>query len=283
MLMPNVHSKLYQLEKLFGVKKPIIGMIHLKALPGSPNSSLSVPEVLAHAIADLNSLLEGTIDGVLVENYHDYPFQPFAVDNFTLVSMSLIVKEIVKSSTVPVGVNVLRNACSDALVIASLTGAKFIRCNFLTGAYVTDQGVIVGCAHILKRLQKQLSCIKTESTPLIFGDVLCKHASAIAPRSVDLEAIDALERGLADAVIITGDRTGLSAKISDLQLLYDKQIKPILVGSGVTTETVADLLPLVDGIILGTSLKHKNIISQPIDKKKVQEFMHKVQEIRDSL
>ncbi|MBK5112787.1 MAG: BtpA/SgcQ family protein [Candidatus Heimdallarchaeota archaeon] len=279
--MTETHFKLNQLEKLFGVKKPVIGMIHLKALPGAPKSSLSVSEVLALAVDDLNSLIEGKVDGVLVENYNDYPFHPFTVEPSTIVSMSLIVKELVKSSSVPVGVNVLRNACSDALVIASFTGAEFIRCNFLTGAYVTDQGVIVGCAHILKRLQKQLSCIKTETNPLIFGDVLCKHASPISPRTLELEAIDALERGLADAVIITGNRTGLPAKLSDLKLLRKKQIQPILVGSGVTSDSIQEILPYIDGVIIGTSLKHKNKISLPVDRKKVEEFMQKVHEFRD--
>lgn len=280
-LMTVLNSKLDQLETLFGVKKPIIGMIHLKALPGAPRSSLSLPEVLAFAIDDLNSLVEGKIDGILVENYNDFPFQPFTAEPSTLVSMSLIVKELIKSSSVPVGVNVLRNACSDALVIASFTGAEFIRCNFLTGAYVIDQGVVVGCAHILKRLQKQLSCIKTESTPLIFGDVLCKHASPISPRTIDLEAVDALERGLADAVIVTGDRTGLSAKLSDLKLLREKQIQPILIGSGVTLDNIQEILPFIDGVIIGTSLKHKNKISQPVDSKKVAALMQKVQAFRD--
>ncbi|NHJ33547.1 MAG: BtpA/SgcQ family protein [Asgard group archaeon] len=279
--MTPANLKLDQLEKLFGVKKPIIGMIHLKALPGAPKNSLSIPEILTHAVKDLNNLVDGNIDGVLVENYNDYPFQPFPVEPSTLVSMSLIVKELIKSSSVPVGVNVLRNACSDALVIASLTGAEFIRCNFLTGAYVTDQGVIVGCAHILKRLQKQLSCIKTETNPLIFGDVLCKHASAISPRSIDLEAIDALERGLADAVIITGDRTGLPAKLSDLKLLREKQIQPVFVGSGVTIDNIEEILPFVDGIIVGTSIKQKKKISQPIDVEKVNNLMKIVQKYRD--
>ncbi len=279
--MTALNSKLDQLENLFGMKKPIIGMIHLKALPGAPKNSLSVPEIIAHAVDDLNNLVEGKIDGILIENFNDFPFQPFNVEPITIVSMSLIVKELIKSTSVPVGVNVLRNACSDALVIASLTGAEFIRCNFLTGAYVTDQGVIVGCAHILKRLQKQLSCIKTESTPLIFGDVLCKHASPISPRTIDLEALDALERGLADAVIVTGDRTGLSAKLSDLKLLREKQIQPILIGSGVTLDNIQEILPFIDGVIIGTSLKHKNKISQPVDSKKVEALMQKVQAFRD--
>jgi membrane complex biogenesis BtpA family protein len=279
--MTTTNFKLEQLEKLFGVQKPIIGMIHLKALPGSPKSSLSVTEVLSYAIDDLNSLIEGKIDGVMVENYNDYPFQPFTAEPSTLVSMSLIVKELIQTSSVPIGVNVLRNACSDALVIASLTGAEFIRCNFLTGAYVTDQGVIVGCAHILKRLQKQLSCIKTESNPLIFGDVLCKHASPISPRTLDLEAVDALERGLADAVIITGDRTGLPAQLSDLKLLRKKNIQPILVGSGVTVDSIQEILPYIDGAIIGTSFKQDNKISKPIDSKKVEELMQKVHEFRD--
>jgi len=279
--MTVLNSKLDQLENLFGVKKPIIGMIHLKALPGAPKNSLSVPEILTYAVDDLNSLVEGKIDGVLVENFNDFPFQPFNVEPTTIVSMSLIVKELIKSTSVPVGVNVLRNACSDALVIASLTGAEFIRCNFLIGAYVTDQGVIVGCAHILKRLQKQLSCIKTESSPLIFGDVLCKHASPISPRTLDLEALDALERGLADAVIVTGDRTGLPVKLSDLKLLREKQVQPVLIGSGVTSDNIQEILPFIDGAIIGTSLKYKNKISQPVDSKKAEALMQKVQVFRD--
>ena len=276
--------KLQSFHTLFSnTSKPIIGMIHLPALPGSPKHTLKFDDILSHALSDLNSLIESGIDGVLVENFHDYPFLKSEIPLQTLIPYTLLVQRIVQQSSIPVGVNLLRNACEQALTVASFTGADFIRCNFFTGAYISDQGLIEGCAASLKRFQKQLQSINPISNPKIFADVHCKHAAPLSSRSLDLEVQDAFERGMADGIIITGERTGLPTKIKDLQLLQSKGLSPIIIGSGLTSENVDQLIPLSHGAIVGSSFKKDGLLSNPIDSKKVKQFMSKVKEIRNNL
>lgn len=275
-------SHLTNFSHLFSNKqKPIIGMVHLKALPGSPSNSLSLEEIIEFGKNDLTILEEGGIDGVIIENYNDYPFFPNKVEPITITSMTLVVNDLIKSTKLPVGVNILRNACSEALTIASLLKAHFIRSNIWTGAYITDQGIIEGCSHLVKRLQKTISSTtKNCSTPLIFADVHCKHSSPLSARSIASEVQDTFERGLADAVIITGERTGLPAKLEILKSLKVKGFAPIIVGSGVTSDNVSEFLPYCDGLIVGTSLKKNGLIDNPVDLIRVKKIVNEVNNVR---
>ena len=57
-------------RQLFTSPKPIIGVIHLPALPGYPDSP-GLDAVLDKAVNDLSALERGGVDGVLVENFAD--------------------------------------------------------------------------------------------------------------------------------------------------------------------------------------------------------------------
>lgn len=279
--MAHFQPKLKQFQQIFaGIQKPVIGMLHLAALPGSPNHSLSLEEIISRAKDDLNALLAGDVDGVLIENYNDRPFFPNSVEPITISSMAVIAKELISQSSIPVGINILRNACKEALAVATVTGADFIRCNFYTGVAVADQGIIEGCAPWLKRLQKNYSNLPKFQSPKIFADVACKHATSLVPQSIEYSALDALERGQADAIIITGLRTGIAAKVSDLKLLQAKGIQPVIIGSGVSQKNIDKLLAHVDGAIIGTALKKDGIITNLVDQKRVSSLMEKVSQFR---
>jgi len=264
-------------EELFSRKKPIIGMIHLPALPGSPQHQLSLDEIREKALADLHALIEGGVDAVLVENYHDSPFLATTVEDWTVVSMTLLVQEIVKASSKPVGINLLRNACEQALIIASFTGASFIRCNFYSGVYTTEQGIIEGCAPQLQRLHARLKTMHPLTLPLIFADVHCKHASPLGSRSIIEEVYDAFERGLADAVIISGRRTGLAPDLAVLDELKAQSLHPILLGSGLTRENAREYLSRVDGAIVGTNFKKDGLLENPVEITRVQALIESIE------
>ena len=131
-------------DGLFGGRKPILGMIHLPALPAAPCSTMPLDELVVFALEELERLESAGIDGVIVENVGDTPFFREGVPPVTVSAMSVVVREVVRSATVPVGVNMLRNAWEEAVSVAYVTGAAFIRCNVVIGAYVTDQGIIQG-------------------------------------------------------------------------------------------------------------------------------------------
>ena len=238
----------------------MIGMIHLKALPGSPGFEGSIDAIEAAAIADANTLLSGGISAILIENFGDVPFHK-TVDPVTIAAMTRIVRTIVELSDVLVGVNVLRNDARAALSIATVTGASFIRVNVHVGAMMTDQGLIEGLAAETLRLRKTL-----DSNVAVLADIGVKHATPFDEKwSLEQEAKDAWNRGLADALIISGSGTGSPTKAVDLERVkHAVPEAPLIVGSGINPETFSDFT-LASAWIVGTALKRDGRIENEIE------------------
>lgn len=265
-----------KIEDLFSIEKPIIGMLHLKALPGSPLFGKSFKNVLNDALVDAKALIEGGVDGLLVENFGDVPFYPDQVPRHTISYMTRITLEIKRKCAIPLGINVLRNDARAALAIASATGAEFIRVNIHTGCMVTDQGLIHGKAHETLRMRTQL-----QSDVRIFADVLVKHAYPLGPQSPSQAAKDTYYRGQADALIVSGAETGAPPNIERVQTIKNAvPIAPILIGSGTTLSNLEDYVKYADGFIIGTWFKKDEITTNPIDRERVQLLVDKMQEFR---
>lgn len=192
----------HRFAKLFP-SKPIIGTIHLKALPGSPAYDGNIASILDSALADAESYERGGCDGLIIENFFDAPFFKDQVGPETVAAMTRIVTVLRQRTKLPLGINVLRNDGMSAIAIATACECQFIRINVLSWAMLTDQGVIEGKSAQLLRYRRQL-----QSDVLIFADCLVKHAISIAPLEMELVAADTWERGGADALIISGVATG---------------------------------------------------------------------------
>lgn len=253
------------IHHLWPERKPLIGMVHLLPLPGSPRWGGSMDAVVDQALADADALAFGGMDGILVENFLDAPFHAESVPAETVAAMTRVVTAVVARSPVPVGVNVLRNDAHAALGIAVATGASFIRVNVHTGVMWTDQGVIQGRAADTLRLRATLA-----GNVAILADVLVKHATPPPGLEPEQAAADTWSRGLADALVVTGSGTG---RPTDLQALAPTRRgapdAPVLVGSGVTPETVAATLAVADGAIVGTSLTRTGRAGSGVDGEKV--------------
>ncbi len=182
--------------------KPILGMIHMPALPGAPQHDRTMEELIAFALSEAGKLEAAGLDACIVENVGDVPLFRDHVPPATVAAMAVLVTEVRRATKMKVGVNILRNACAEALSIAEVCRADFIRCNVVIGAYVTDQGVIQGCAAELARLRRSLG-----SEVLIFGDVHVKHAHPLFDVPIEYAAQDLAERGGVDAVIVSGPRS----------------------------------------------------------------------------
>lgn len=269
------------LEEIFKAPKPVIGMVHLLPLLGSPKyGGEGIKPILDRAIKDTKALEKGGIDGILIENFGDAPFKPTSVNLETLASMTLAVKEVSEATDLPIGVNVLRNDAKSALAIAYATNARFIRVNVYTEAMITDQGIINSCAHEVQRYRRGLGAENVK----IFADIHGKHAQPLARRPIEEVAKDAAYRGLADALIVTGPRTGVKPSINDVtQVKEAVPDKPVLVGSGVNKENAKEFLRYADGAIVGTSLKVDSVTTNPVSESSVMELMKAVQRIRKSL
>ena len=266
---------MYLFSSLFSSPRPLIGMVHLMPLPGSPRWGGDMKAVLSRARDDARTLAEEGIDGIIVENFGDAPFTPGRVEAVTVAAMTAAVQavqETVASTGVDVriGVNVLRADVRSALGIAMVTDASFVRTNVLTGALVTDQGIIQGEAYEALRERRAL-----RAEVSLLADVLSKHAFPLgASATLELEARSAAYRGLADGIIVTGDETGVSTNANDLrrakQAVPDR---PILIGSGLDESNLGVLLPLSDGAIMGTALKVDGVTEASVDRERVRRIV----------
>ena len=181
----------------------VVGMVHLLPLPGSPGFNGSMDEIMKTAVSDASDLADAGFPALMIENFGDVPFLADGVPAETISAMTVSVTEVSDATGLPFGVNVLRNDAVSALGIAAATGAAFIRVNVLTGIMYTDQGPIVGQAAAVLRKRSQLA-----PGVEIWADVMVKHAAAPAEIDASQAAADTVERGRADAVIVSGSGTG---------------------------------------------------------------------------
>ena len=259
-----------EFRSLFQSESPLIGMVHLRPLPGSPGFQGGMGRIVEQARGEATALAGAGFHGLIVENFNDVPFFPGSVPPETIASMTIAVAEVVRSVGLPVGVNVLRNDGAAAIAIAAATGAAFVRVNVLTGAMVTDQGLIQGQAHELLRLRRALG-----ATVALFADILVKHAQPLGVLPIDQAAAEAVGRGLADGLIVSGAGTG---KPTDLEEARSARRGapdvPVLIGSGVKSGTVRDCLQAADGVIVGSDLKQSGRADAPLDPARVTAFIH---------
>ncbi len=257
------------LQQLFKSSNPIIGVVHLLPLPTSSRWGGSLKTVIDRAEQEAAALAAGGVDGLIIENFFDAPFPKDQVDPAVVSAMSLVVQRVKNLVTLPIGINVLRNDACSAMAIATCVEAQFIRVNVLTGVMATDQGLIEGQAHRLLRYRRELG-----SSVKIFADVLVKHARPLGSPNLTTAVRETIERGLADAVILSGWATGSPPSLGDLELAMDAaEGVPVLIGSGADWENIPTLIQAADGVIISSSLKRHGQIDQPIDPIRVSRFV----------
>ncbi|MDJ0696668.1 photosystem I biogenesis protein BtpA [Mastigocoleus sp. MO_188.B34] len=257
------------LYQLFKTRSPIIGVVHLLPLPTSPRWGGNLKTVIDRAAQEATALASGGVDGIIVENFFDAPFTKNQVDPAVVSAMTLVVQRIQNLVTVPIGLNVLRNDGMSAMAIATIVKAQFIRVNVLTGVMATDQGLIEGEAHQLLKYRRELG-----SDVKIFADVLVKHARPLSSVNLSHAVQDTIERGLADAVILSGWATGVPPTLEDLELARTAaNDTPVFIGSGANWENIATLMQVADGAIVSSSLKRHGRREQTIDPIRVSRFV----------
>jgi membrane complex biogenesis BtpA family protein len=217
--------------------------------------------ILDWARRDAATWADAGADALIVENFGDVPFRKRAVGPETVAAMTLAIAAVIDESGLPVGVNVLRNDVESAVGIAASTGGRFVRANVYVGAALTDQGVIEGRASAVQALIRRL-----DASVAVWADVDVKHAAPLARRPPGEVAEDAVERGLAGAVIVTGTGTGRPVDPADLrEVRASVPGTPLYIGSGATPETLPSLLAIADGAIVGTAAKEGGRLDNPVD------------------
>jgi len=248
----------------------IIGMVHLKPLPGSPRGGVDFNEIYRQAFQDGLTLKKGGVSALLVENYGDAPFLKNKVEPHVVGALSIVAYHLKEKTGLPVGVNCLRNDCISSMGAGACSGASFIRVNVFSGVIVTDQGIIEGCAGELLRYRRILG-----ARVKVLADVNVKHGVPLAQMDPILSAVETVERGLADALILTGPATGTPVDMDILERTRKALPRvPLIVGSGVNPENIKDILGVADGVIVGTYFKEDGKIEKPVDIERVRDLVN---------
>ena len=263
-------------QSLFGVRKPVIGMVHLGALPGSPlyDAEAGLEGLIAGARADLTALQEAGFDAVMFGNENDRPYE-FKVDTASTATMAYVIGQLRNEITLPFGVNVLWDPMS-TVALAAATGAGFCR-EIFTGTYASDMGPWTPDAGQAMRYRDRLG----RSDLVMLYNVSAEFADSLDKRPLADRARSAVFSSIPDAVLVSGAITGEAARMEDLEavkaVLPDT---PVMANTGVKHETVADVLRIADGCIVGSALKVDGDTWKPVDPDRARAFMDKARAAR---
>jgi uncharacterized protein len=225
--------------------------------------------VLSQAMADAEAYAAGGFDGLVVENFGDAPFHKGSaadpVPPDVVAGIAVVADCLGRATGLPLAINCLRNDGFAALGVAAVVGARWVRVNVLTSAYLTDQGIIEGEAARLQSYRRQLG-----SDVLLLADHLVKHAQPLAPIDPVNSARDLMERSGADGIVLSGARTGVAVELPLLdQLRAALGGFPLWLGAGLDLHNAAELWPRCDGAIVGTSCKRDGQVHAPVDPARV--------------
>jgi membrane complex biogenesis BtpA family protein len=257
------------LNELFGVKKPIIAMCHMPALPGDPgyDEAKGLDWVLECARRDLDALQEGGVDGLMFSNEASLPYLT-KVEPVTYVTMARVIGELRREISVPYGVNVLWDPKA-SIDLAMATGALFVR-EIFTGLYASDFGMWnTNCGEVVRHQH----AIHAEHIKLLFN-IVPEAAVYLGYRDVAEIARSTVFNAKPDALCVSGLTAGVASSAETLRRVKDAvpQI-PVLANTGVRPDNLREQLGIADGAITGTAFKRDGYIWNEVDTKRVREFM----------
>jgi len=265
---------------LFNIYKPVIGMIHVSALPGTPNYRGSVKQIIEQAKTEALIYKENGIDAIAIENMHDVPYLRRKVGPEITSLMSVIGSEVKNLTKLSCGIQILAGANKDALAAAHSAGLDFVRTEGFVFAHIADEGLMESDAGELLRYRKHIAA----ESILIFTDIKKKHSSHSITSDVDIiETAKAAQFFLSDGIIITGSSTGYEADIDEVKKVKDEIKVPVIIGSGIATENIDKYLPIADAFIVGSSLKKEGSWMNEVDVERVKALMKRVDELKSNL
>ena len=264
-------------EKLFGVNKPVIGMIHVDALPGTPKYKGDVENIINRAVKEAMTYKNSGIDVIAIENMHDLPYLKINVGPEIISLMSIIGREVKKASQLLCGIQILASANKEALAAAHSAGMDFIRSEGFVFAHVADEGIMESDAGELLRYRKQIGA----EDILIFTDIKKKHGSHSVTSDIDVvETAKAAEFFLSDGVILTGTSTGQETDIDELKKVGNVVNIPVFIGSGITADNIENYFSAADAFIIGSYFKQGGYWQNEVDADRVEALMNKINKLR---
>ncbi len=261
------------MNSLFSRGKPVVGVIHVGALPGTPRNTKRVSELVDVAREEARLYREGGVDAVYIENMHDIPYLRGTVGPEIVSAMTLIGSEVKAESGLAVGIQILAGANLEAMAVAHAAGLDFIRAEGYAYAHVADEGFIQSSAAKLLRYRRTIGADKVQ----VWTDVKKKHSAHAITADVSLgETAETVEFMGADCVIVTGSATGKAPTVADVIEAKSHCKLPIVLGSGINKDNVTEFYHHADGFIVGSSFKVEGNWANAIDPTRIEDFIQVV-------
>ena len=258
-------------------KKLIIGMIHVDALPGTPNNKYSISQIISKAVQEAILYEQNGLDAIILENMHDVPYLNRNVGPEITASMTAIAAEVKKNISIHCGIQILAGANLEALAVAQASGCKFIRVEGFVYSHIADEGLMNACAGELMRFRKMIGA----KDIAVFADIKKKHSSHSITSDLDItDFAEACKFFQADGIIITGRSTSEEADINELKKVRKTCNLPILIGSGITLKNIDKYWNLADGFIIGSYFKEDGNWKNAVSTDRVQAFIKYVNKLR---
>lgn len=263
---------------LFRTPKPVIAMIHLGALPGTPAAQAPLREIERAALREARLYEAAGVDGLMLENMHDTPYVRGRVGPEIVAAMAIVARAVREAAALPCGVQILAGANLDALAVAHAAGLDFIRAEAFAFAHVADEGLLQSSAAELLRYRRAIGAERVQ----VWADVKKKHSSHAITADVGIgETAHAVEFLRGDAVIVTGAVTGDAPQPADVQAVKQATRLPVLLGSGVTAANVGAFAGAADGFIVCSEFKRGGHWAAPVEPGRVRRFMRAVARARN--
>ena len=261
------------MTSLFPHSKPVIGVVHVGALPGTPRASVGVAELGRLAREEARVYRECGVEGIIVENMHDVPYLKGAVGPEIVAAMAIIGSEVKTESGLPVGVQILAGANVEAMAVAHAAGLDFIRAEGYAYAHVADEGLIEASAAKLLRYRKLIGAEHVQ----VWTDVKKKHSAHAITADVSLgQTAETVEFMGADCVIVTGSVTGEAPQLKDVQEAKSNCHLPVFLGSGISENNIEQFYEEADGFIIGSAFKIDGLWSNTVDPNRVTQFVQRL-------
>ena len=255
---------------IFKSAKPVIAMIHVGALPGTPASGLGLAALEKQALREAKIFRDAGVQGLMLENMHDTPYLRGRVGPEIVAALAIIARTLKQTSGLPCGIQILAGANLEAMAVAHTAGLDFIRAEGFAFAHVADEGIIESSAAELLRFRRAIGAERVQ----VWADVKKKHSAHAITADVGIgETAHAVEFMRGDAVIVTGSVTGDAPQRADLAEVKRKTRLPVYLGSGVTEKNLKQFFTAADGFIVGSHFKAGGHWSRAVDAKRVEDFM----------
>jgi membrane complex biogenesis BtpA family protein len=265
-------------EELFATRKPLVGVIHVGALPGTPRSRAGVDELIDTAAREARAYRDGGVDALMIENMHDVPYLRGSVGPEVVAVMAVVGRAVKYESRLPVGVQILAGANVEAVAVAHAAGLDYVRVEAYAFAHVADEGIIESSAAELLRFRRKIGAENVR----VWADVKKKHAAHAITADVSLgETAAAVEFMLGDAVIVSGAATGEPPRASDVREAKSHCRIPVLLGSGVTPENISEFYREADGFIVGSYFKEEGLWSNTVESARVARLAEALRSLRE--